>query len=124
MRLGWRLIIFFGLVLAVCGVETYALIAVHVPIFSGGDITASGMLVQEIVLLSASIAATANLAMLEGRKFGDYGLPVATAFGLRFWQGLVWGLAMISAMIFLIHLLGGLSFSGVALRVPAACGRC
>jgi membrane protease YdiL (CAAX protease family) len=122
MRVGWRLVIFFGLFLGVCGVEAYALNALHVPILTRADVTASGMLIQEVLLLSATFAATASLAALEGRKFGDYGLPGANALGLRFWQGLAWGLAMISAMILLIRLLGGFSLGAVALRGSAALG--
>ena len=34
------------------------------------------------------------------RPFGVYGLPGAAAFGARFWQGVVWGLGMITVMIF------------------------
>jgi membrane protease YdiL (CAAX protease family) len=40
-------------------------------------------------------------------------------FGWRFWQGLLCGLVMISAMILLISLLGGYSLGGLALHGPA-----
>jgi membrane protease YdiL (CAAX protease family) len=86
------------------------------------NITASGLLVQEVILLSAAIAAAAILGVLEGRGFGDYGLPGAAAFVARFWQGMVWGVVMISGMILLIRLLGGFSFGELALRGPALWG--
>jgi membrane protease YdiL (CAAX protease family) len=62
------------------------------------------------------------MAMLEDRRFGGYGLPLAAAFGARFWQGLLWGFAMITAVIFLIRSFGGFSFGELALRGPALWG--
>jgi membrane protease YdiL (CAAX protease family) len=62
------------------------------------------------------------MAALEARGIGDYGLPGAEMFGLRFWQGLVWGLVMVSATILLIWLLGGFSFGGLALHGSALWG--
>jgi membrane protease YdiL (CAAX protease family) len=64
----------------------------------------------------AAFAAAAILGVLEGRPFGVYGLPATAAFGARFWQGIVWGLAMITGMILLIRLLGGYSFGELALH--------
>ena len=64
----------------------------------------------------AALAAAAILGVLEGRPFGRYGLPATAAFGARFWQGIVWGLGMIAAMILLIRLLGGYSFGQLALH--------
>ena len=96
----------------------------HFPQATRTDITASGLLVQEAILMFAALAAAAILGVLEGRPFGIYGLPGAAAFGARFWQGIVWGLAMITAMILLIRLLGGFSFGELALARPDALGLC
>jgi hypothetical protein len=56
------------------------------------------------------------MSMLEDRRFGTYGLPRALAFGAKFWQGAVWGIAMISAIVFLIRAFGGFSFGDLALH--------
>jgi hypothetical protein len=74
------------------------------------------MLVQECVGLIAVFAAAVIMGLLETRPFGGYGLPRADAFGARFWQGTVWGIAMIAGIIFLIRAFGGFSFGELALR--------
>jgi uncharacterized protein len=116
LRAGWRLLIYLVLFLAFGGAESFAAVLLHLPIVTPTNTTASGLLVQEVILLSAAFAAAAILGVLEGRGFADYGLPGTAAFGRRFWQGVVWGLVIISGMILLIRLLGGYSFGELALR--------
>ena len=122
LRAGWRLLIYFVLFLAIGGAESFAALLLHLPIVTSTEINASALLVQEIILLSAALAAATILGVLEGRGIGDYGLPVTAAFGSRFWQGLVWGLVMISGMILLIRLFGGFSFGDLALHGPPLWG--
>jgi membrane protease YdiL (CAAX protease family) len=116
LRAGWRLLIYFVLFLAIGGAESFAALRLHLPIVTPTDINAFSLLVQEVVLLSAALAAAVILGMLEGCGLGDYGLPGTASFGPRFWQGFVWGLVMISGMILLIRLMGGFSFGDLALR--------
>src|ERR1700674_1514817 len=122
LRAGWRLLIYFVLFFGLGGAESFAALLLHLPIVTPTQINASALLVQEIILLSAALAAAAILGVLEGRGIGDYGLPAAAAFGPRFWQGFVWGLVMISGMILLIRLFGGFSFGELALRGPELWG--
>jgi membrane protease YdiL (CAAX protease family) len=116
LRAGWRLVIyvvFFGL-FVVAGV--FISIRSHFPQLTRTSVTPSGLMVQDGIGALAALAAAAVMRLLEGRPFGAYGLPGAAAFRARFWQGIVWGLAMIVAMIFLIRLLGGFSFGEMALH--------
>jgi hypothetical protein len=116
LRAGWRLVIYlvcFG-ILATAAIYTAVLL--HLPQVSRADPSAAGLFGQEAILMVAAFAAAAILGLLEGRPFGAYGLPGADAFGARFWQGAVWGLAMIAGMILLIRLLGGFSFGELALH--------
>jgi membrane protease YdiL (CAAX protease family) len=122
LRAGWRLLIYLALFLAIGGAESFAALHLHLLTASYTNITASGLLIQEVILLCAALAAAAVMGMLESRGFRVYGLPSASIFGRRFWQGLVWGLVMISAMILLIRLLGGFSFGGLALHGTALWG--
>jgi membrane protease YdiL (CAAX protease family) len=115
LRAGWRLVIFVAIFFAIGGVESFVALLLRLPMVAPTNITASALLVQESILLFAAFAAAAILGVLEGRGFSDYGLPVSTAFGARFWQGIVWGLAMITGMILLIRLLGGFTFGEMAL---------
>ena len=122
LRAVWRLLIYVALFLAIGGVESLAALHLHLLTVTSTNITATGLLIQEVILLSSALAAAAIMGMLESRGFSDYGLPGASFFGRRFWQGLVWGLVMISATILLIRLLGGFSFGELALHGPALWG--
>jgi len=116
LRAGWRLVIYLVLFFGVADVVSALAIRLHLPLTTHIDINATGLLVQEAILMFAALVAAAILGALEGRPFGAYGLPAAAAFRARFWQGIVWGLAMITGMILLIWLLGGFSFGELALR--------
>jgi membrane protease YdiL (CAAX protease family) len=116
LRAGWRLVIYFVLfgLFVVAGV--FISIRLHFPQLTRTSITASGLMIQDGIGALAALAAAAVMSLLEGRPFGTYGLPRAAAFGARFGQGIAWGLAMITAMIFLIRLLGGFSLGKLALH--------
>jgi membrane protease YdiL (CAAX protease family) len=115
-RAGWRLIIYLLIFGLFVGAGTFLSIALHFPQVTRTIMTPTGLLIQESIGVIAAIAAAAIMGLLEGRAFGAYGLPGAGAFGARFWQGVVWGLVMITAVIFLIRVLGGFSFGDLALR--------
>jgi len=121
-RAGWRLLIYLLLVILVTLVEAVLAKVLHLPQVNQSNITATSMLVREGTGAIAVLVAAGIMAMLEDRRFGVYGLPVVAAFGARFWQGLLWGIAMITAVIFLIRAFGGFSFGEVALRGPLLWG--
>ena len=116
LRAGWRLAIYLVLFFAFAALGTVLAVRLHLPLATRTEITALGLLVQEAIPMFAAFAAAAILGVLEGRPFGIYGLPATAAFRARFWQGIAWGLAMITGMILLIRLLGGFSFGGLALH--------
>jgi membrane protease YdiL (CAAX protease family) len=122
LRAGWRLTIYIVIFFVFAALESGLALLLRLPMVTRTDMTATGLLVQEAVLTIAALAAAAILGVLEGRRFGEYGLPGAAAFGARFWQGVLWGLVMISAMILLIRLFGGFSFGALALRGPVLWG--
>jgi len=120
LRAGWRLAIyvfFFGVIAAAASLLS---IALHLPQVSRTAFRALGRLVQQAVGRVAAVAAAAILGRLEGRPLGAYGLPAAEAFRAKFWHGIAWGIAMISAIILLISMPGGFSFGGLALHGAAA----
>ncbi len=119
MRAGWRLLIYLLFVGIFAGAEILLMIALRLPHLTHSGFTAPDILLQEGIGTIAALAAAAIMALLEGRSFGAYGLPVAAAFGSRFWHGVVWGLVMITAMILLIRTLGGFSFGDLALHGTA-----
>jgi len=66
--------------------------------------------------LAGAFAAGITMSQLEGRSFGDYGLPLRGAFGKLFWQGALFGLAEISAVIGVIATFGSYHFGGLAIH--------
>jgi membrane protease YdiL (CAAX protease family) len=122
LRAGWRLLVFVLLFVLLALGGTFLTILLHLPQLPREGLTAATLLVQEGVEAVAALAAGAIMALLERRPFGKYGLPGAGAFGARFWQGVAWGILMITAVIFLIRVFGGFSFGGLALRGPELWG--
>jgi hypothetical protein len=115
-RAGWRLLIFLLFVVLFILAETFLITKLHLPHVASTGFTATAMLVQEAGGILAVFLATAIMGMLEARAVGVYGLPRAAAFGARFWQGTLWGIAMIAAIIFLIRAFHGFSFGELALH--------
>jgi membrane protease YdiL (CAAX protease family) len=121
-RAGWRLLVYLLLVALFTLAGYFLATLLHHPRSAHMIPTATSLFVQECIGLIAVLAAAAIMSVVEGRPFGVYGLPRAAAFGARFWQGLAWGMAMVSGVIFLIRALGGFSFGDLALRGPAIWG--
>jgi uncharacterized protein len=66
--------------------------------------------------LAGASAAGIAMSQLEERSLGDYGLPLRGAFGKLFWQGTLFGLAEISAVIGVIATFGSYHFGGLAIH--------
>jgi len=66
--------------------------------------------------LAGAFAAGIAMSQLEGRTFGDYGLPLRGAFGKLFWQGALFGLVEISAVLGVIATFGSYHFGGLAIH--------
>ena len=52
------------------------------------------------------LLATWIVSRMERRPLADYGAPPRQAFGRRFLEGLVWGFAALTAVVFVLYLLG------------------
>jgi membrane protease YdiL (CAAX protease family) len=63
--------------------------------------------------------ATWIVARIEKRSLDDYGMPPRQAFGWRFWEGLVWGFVMLSAILLILRLSGHFQIDSVALTGAA-----
>ena len=72
--------------------------------------------ISEGVLMVGTLGAGLVMSLLEGRPFGDYGLPVRWAFGKFFWQGALFGMIEISAVIAVIAALGSYHFGTLAIH--------
>jgi uncharacterized protein len=59
--------------------------------------------------------ATWEVSRIEKRPLDDYGIPLRKAFGKRFWEGCIWGFAMLSAILLVLRVLGSFQIDSVAL---------
>jgi uncharacterized protein len=122
LRAGWRLLGYLVLFFVFASAGSRLTTILNLPRVTPTNTNALGLLVQEALLMIAALAPAVILGILEGRPFGVYGLPGVSAFRARFWQGILWGLAMIAVMLLLIRMLGGFSFGDLALRGRALWG--
>jgi membrane protease YdiL (CAAX protease family) len=114
VRSGWRLLVYLVLgALFLFGLQ-FAASWLHLPMPTR-QMHPTGVLIGEILSIVAAFGAAALMGLFEHRTLGDYGLPAREAFRGRFWQGIVWGLVMITAVILLIGAGGGYSFGRIAL---------
>jgi membrane protease YdiL (CAAX protease family) len=74
------------------------------------------LLPREIILFLCVLLATWIVGRLEHRKVGDYGLPLREAFKSRFWEGIFWGFAMQSVVLFLVWAIGDFHVDSLALH--------
>lgn len=64
--------------------------------------------------------ATWFVSRKEKRPLADYGLPLRQAFGIRFWEGVIWGFAMLSAILLLLNASGHYRIDSISLTGKAS----
>lgn len=114
LRSGWRLAIYVVLTILIVLLLGTAAAALRLPL-PPESMDALGLLTQELILAAAAFGAAGIMGKFERRSIGSYGLPARRAFRSHFWQGILWGFVMITAMILLIRAFGGFSFDHLAL---------
>lgn len=127
LRVGWRLVLAVSLCFVISSILSFFLVSIPSlrmvvrSVAPGGPI----VLTPALVLLGEGISACAALitgsvmARIENRSFAEYGLPWKSAFGARFWQGAIYGIAMVSMMMGLIAALHGFLVHGLDLHGSA-----
>lgn len=113
LRAGWRLLIYILLIVASLASIGFIARRVHTP--TGGMPSPSAALLQEGLSFAVVFGCALIMSRIERRSPGDYGLPIAEAFGRKFWLGMLFGVVEISILIGLISAFGGYSFGTVAL---------
>ncbi len=88
-----------------------ALIVRHAP----AETQPFGVIFGDGIPLLGVLAATILMSRIERRALADYALPLREAFGSRFWQGVLWGLAALSLLLGAIHLCHGFELGNFAL---------
>src|SRR5580704_15064754 len=82
---------------------------------SGAVFSVKSELVVKFVTAFFAVLATLIVSRMEKRPLADYGIPPRQVFGIRFWEGCVWGFAMLSLILLIIRTLGHFQIDSVAL---------
>lgn len=123
IRAGWRVVIFLALVV-LAGIVVVVVLMVLGLAKAGGSLaniavsglTPLGLDITEGLLLFCTAAPAAIMGLIEGRKFGQYGLPARSAFRKDFWIGGAVGFLSISGCLLGIFVLRGFHFAGFAIH--------
>ena len=73
------------------------------------------VVIETSLMLSAIIPGFA-MARIEGRPFGEFGLPARRAFGRNFWVGTLWGIASLSVLMLVLRVAGAFEFGALSLH--------
>ena len=119
VRSGWRVLLFyavFAILISSLGLVIRAVRAwLTMPRQPTTVLTPGRALLNEGVLLFGVLVTSAIFARFERRSFADYGLPVRGAFGARFLEGLLWGVALISCVLLVLRATGNFYFGSIGL---------
>jgi membrane protease YdiL (CAAX protease family) len=119
LRAGWGLLIYLVLFNGM-GALLFLVLQRVLNIPDNPPWTAGLILGGEAVQLVFALAATAILGKIEKRSLAAYGVALRAALGKLFWEGALWGLLSISAVIGMMALAGGYTVSGLAIHGAAA----
>jgi CAAX protease family protein len=122
LRAGWRISIYIGLVAIFGAILRFAAQLIHNLRHPAGEaatnanlFTPAAAMISEILLAAIVLGAAGVMSRIEQRPPGVYGIPVREAFGKKFWQGMLWGLVAVSALVGAVGVAGGYSFGALAL---------
>ena len=124
IRAGWRVLIFLVLVAGTAFAAAIPFAIVRImrggtgpqPGFGIGGLTPLGLSITEGALFLFPSLAALIMARIERRKYGQYGLPIRSAFGKDFWIGIFAGFAAISGCLLGIFAFHGFHLTGLAIH--------
>jgi uncharacterized protein len=113
-----RLLIFVGIGFILPAPFAFALQYWSKP--AGSAFSIQTELPVKLVTAFFAVLATCLVSRMEKRPLDDYGIPPRQVFGARFWEGCVWGFAMLSAIPLVLRATGHFQIDSVALTGNAA----
>ena len=84
------------------------------PAGKNAAIDAGPQIFNESILVLAVFLPALVMSKIEARPFSEYRLPVSEAYGKRFWQGVPFGIAMMSLLLLFIAAFQGYSLAGIS----------
>jgi len=108
-----RLLIWVGIALILPGVFLFAFHFWGKP--DGSVFSIQSELPIKAIAAFFAVLGTWIVSRMENRPLDDYGIPPRQAFGLRFWEGLIWGFAALSAIVLILRVSGHFEIDSVAL---------
>ncbi len=121
IRAGWRILIFFAiaaglvaLIFLIIGILAHGK---RNPGFGGlSQLTPAGLSLTEGVSFLLFALPALIMARIERRRWGQYGLPIRSAFKKDFWVGTLVGFAAISGCLLAIFALHGFRITGLSIH--------
>ena len=110
---GTRWLIYLAMAFVVFELEGWLLLSVRSHL---SDL--SWRMMFEASMMLAAILPGFVMARIEGRPFGDFGLPARRAFGRNFWVGTLWGTVSLSVLMLALRVAG--AFESGALELHGA----
>lgn len=126
LRAGWRLLIFVLMLVAMGAVARAIIIRFLVPAgFAPEKFTSLAVAVPDAFFVFILAVAAWGMSKIEGRKVGQYGLPLTQGLIKHLWLGLWIGFLASSATVLIIYLLHGVQIArptihGTAVLMSAA----
>ncbi len=71
---------------------------------------------RELVMMLSAVLPGFVMAPIEGRRFGDFGLPARGAFGRNFWTGALWGIGALTVLMVVLRGAGAFTFGSLELH--------
>jgi uncharacterized protein len=112
LRAGWRLLIFLLMLVPMGAVARAVIIRFLVPLgLEPEKFTPSHVAVPDVFFVFIVAVAAWAMSKIEGRKIGQYGLPLKQGLMKQLWLGLWIGFLASSATVLIIYLLHGLQIA-------------
>lgn len=86
---------------------------------SGSVFTIQGLLPAKALAAFFAALGTWIVARMEKRPPSDYGIPSRQALGMKFWEGFIWGFAMLSSIVMTLRASGHFQIDSVDLTAAA-----
>jgi uncharacterized protein len=115
LRAGWRLLIFVAIVFVLLTIV--GAVAPQILIMMSKGFSPRNVILQDVALFAIIAIATAIMGRIEGRGFGEYGLPATGFLGRQFWMGAAWGFVMLSAIVGMMLATHSYEIDGLAISM-------